>query len=281
MLCIRSFIENNSKKKTKDKKRRKRKRNRRNNSKVLSSNSKFKKDNYAEAKDNSQFGTYEDLSSISNIEDAKLRDAHSSPMDNSQIGMYDQLSSTSNNEKDKLRDAHKSPTVASFQENLTEHSSEKTDSTKEKNKSVEGSADYAEYQKCYEDSKIIYSEKGEDQIMKELNQIKSENRYLSSQIQKLLISHELILSSLHKMMKQVFIIEESNAQPIDEKELLNSNVNFQNYDEISPIILTSTGEDNCARSDATAIIPSVFSIKGLNSQSIDKENYPVQSDAQD
>ncbi|RXG58605.1 Histone H2B [Armadillidium vulgare] len=78
-----------------------------------------------------------------------------------------------------------------------------------------------------------------------------------------------------------FIIEESNAQPIDEKELLNSNVNFQNYDEISPIILTSTGEDNCARSDATAIIPSVFSIKGLNSQSIDKENYPVQSDAQD
>ncbi|RXG62301.1 hypothetical protein Avbf_10768 [Armadillidium vulgare] len=326
-----------------------------------SGNSKFKKENYAEAKYYSQFGTYEDLSPISNIEDVKLRHVHSSrtvaslhenlpehsgnskfkkgnyaeAKDYSQFGTYEDLSPISNIEDAKLRHVHSSRTVASLHENLTEHTSEKTDSTKEKNKSVESSADCAEYQKCYEDSNIIYSEKGKDQIMKELNQIKAENRNLSSQLQKILISHELILSNFNKMMKQVnsesvvsdhlnsdkkiheslskkgqfqgsedsvsfglnasgeevgfdtpvarssFIIEESNAQPIDKKELLNSNVNFQNYDEISPIIFPSTGEDNCARSDATAIIPSVFSIKGLNSQSIDEENYFVQSDAQD
>src|SRR6201990_2264916 len=240
-------MENNSKKKTKDKKQRKRKRNRQNNSEVLTGNCKFKKDNYAEAKDYSQFGTYEDLSPISNIEDAKLRHVHSSrtvaslhenlpehsgnskfkkenyaeakdysqfgtyedlsPISNiedaklrhvhssrtvaslhenlpehsgnskfkkenyaeakdySQFGTYEDLSPISNIEDAKLRHVHSSRTVASLHENLTEHTSEKTDSTKEKNKSVESSADCAEYQKCYEDSNIIYSEKGKGKII--------------------------------------------------------------------------------------------------------------------
>ncbi|RXG61868.1 hypothetical protein Avbf_17056, partial [Armadillidium vulgare] len=82
----------------------------------------IQKDNYAEAKDNSQFGTYEDLSPISNIEDAKLIHVHSSPKDNSQFGTYEDLSPISNIEDAKLRHVHSSRTVASLHENLPEHS---------------------------------------------------------------------------------------------------------------------------------------------------------------
>src|SRR6201990_3662621 len=165
-------MENNSKKKTKDKKQRKRKRNRQNNSEVLTGNCKFKKDNYAEAKDYSQFGTYEDLSPISNIEDAKLRHVHSSrtvaslhenlpehsgnskfkkenyaeAKDYSQFGTYEDLSPISNIEDAKLRHVHSSRTVASLHENLPEHSG----NSKFKKENYAEAKDYSQFG-TYED----------------------------------------------------------------------------------------------------------------------------------
>ncbi|RXG50767.1 hypothetical protein Avbf_12866, partial [Armadillidium vulgare] len=243
-----------------------------------SGNSKFKKGNYAEAKDYSQFGTYEDLSEpfqilrMLNLDMFHLPEKRKNIM-KLKLGIIPKLES-----RDKLKDTHYSLTDASFQENLTEHTSEKTDSTKEKNKSVESSADCAEYQKCYEDSNIIYSEKGKDQIMKELNQIKAENRNLSSQLQKLLISHELILSNFNKMMKQVNSESVVSDHLNSDKKIHESLSQFQGSEDSVSFGLNASGEEV---GFDTPVARSSFIIEGLNSQSIDEENYFVQSDAQD